>query len=300
MVWLNSDVTGAFAPVSPYSLVSVIAMSTRAPWTGAGGGWTGPVLLAAIFMLPRLGAAETGAAAPACQPLPFASGIVGAIKDARTFVLADGREIRLAAIEVPAAGIAAQQAKERLERMLAGQTVLLKGLGPERDRYGRLLAHVYIKADGVERWIQADLVASGNARVAAHVGERSCAASLMAHERGARQAGLGLWSDPYYAARRAEDPTSVAREQGRFAVVEGNVLTVRESGGTIYVNFGRRWSEDFTVTIAKRNERTFAAAGVDAKNLAGRRVRIRGWIEERGGPWVEATRPEQIELVERR
>jgi len=26
---------------------------------------------------------------------------------------------------------------------------------------------------------------------------------------------------------------------------------------------------------------------------------VRGWIEERGGPWVDATRPEQIELVER-
>jgi hypothetical protein len=29
-------------------------------------------------------------------------------------------------------------------------------------------------------------------------------------------------------------------------------------------------------------------------------VRIRGWIEERGGPWVEAARPEQIEIVQER
>jgi len=115
----------------------------------------------------------------------------------------------------------------------------------------------------------------------------------------ARTAKLGLWSDPYYALRRAENPAAVAVERGRFTIVEGNVLSVRESGGTIYVNFGRRWSEDFTVTIAKRNERAFTAAGVEPKTLAGRRVRVRGWIEERGGPWVEATRPEQIELVER-
>ena len=63
------------------------------------------------------------------------------------------------------------------------------------------------------------------------------------------------------------------------------------------MNFGRRWSEDFTVTIAKRNERAFSAAGLEPKSLAGRRVRIRGWIEERGGPWVEAARPEQIEVL---
>ena len=77
------------------------------------------------------------------------------------------------------------------------------------------------------------------------------------------------------------------------------MVSVRESGGTIYVNFGRRWSEDFTVTIAKRNERAFSAAGLEPKSLRGRRVRVRGWIEERGGPWVEAARPEQIEVLRR-
>jgi hypothetical protein len=29
-------------------------------------------------------------------------------------------------------------------------------------------------------------------------------------------------------------------------------------------------------------------------------VRVRGWIEERGGPWIEAARPEQIEITDRR
>jgi hypothetical protein len=76
-------------------------------------------------------------------------------------------------------------------------------------------------------------------------------------------------------------------------------VSVRESGGTIYVNFGRRWSEALTVTILKRHERIFLAAGVEPKRLANRRVRVRGWIEERNGPWIEATRPEQIELTER-
>jgi len=78
---------------------------------------------------------------------------------------------------------------------------------------------------------------------------------------------------------------------------------VRESGATIYVNFGRRWSEDFTVTILKRSERRFAAAGLDVQRLAGRRVRVRGWIEERGGaggsPWIEVAHPEQIEFDDR-
>ena len=72
---------------------------------------------------------------------------------------------------------------------------------------------------------------------------------------------------------------------------------MRESGGTIYVNFGRRWSEDFTATLLRRNEKTFATAGLDLKKLASRNIRLRGVIEERGGPWIELNRPEQIEIV---
>jgi endonuclease YncB( thermonuclease family) len=293
--------------VSPNSVVSVTRMSTRARFDSAGGG-TGLFFLAMTVMLPHLACAESGAtgAASPCRPATLASGMVGSIIDGRTFVLDDGREVRLAGIEIPAAAAAAAQASERLHALLSGQAVVLKGSGPDRDRYGRLVAQVFLAGTGTgsertgsERWVQPELVASGHARVAARVGDRACAAELARHERAARQAKLGLWSDPYYVMRRAEDPAAVAAERGRFTIVEGTVLSVRESGGTIYVNFGKRWSEDFTVTIAKRNERAFAAAGIEPKALAGRRVRVRGWIEERGGPWVEATRPEQIELVER-
>jgi hypothetical protein len=48
----------------------------------------------------------------------------------------------------------------------------------------------------------------------------------------------------------------------------------------------------------KRQQRTFAAAGVEPKQLEGRRIRVRGWIEQRGGPVVMAEAPEQIELID--
>ena len=87
-------------------------------------------------------------------------------------------------------------------------------------------------------------------------------------------------------------------QRGRFALVEGKVVSVGESGPIIYVNFGRHWATDFTVTILKRNARSFLAAGIEPRKLADRRVRVRGWIEERGGPQIEASRPEQIEFIE--
>ena len=65
----------------------------------------------------------------------------------------------------------------------------------------------------------------------------------------------------------------------------------------MYVNFGPRWSEQFTVTLLKRNERIFVGAGLTPKALAGRNIEVRGWVEERGGPAIEVLRPEQIEVV---
>ena len=203
-------------------------------------------------------------------------------------VLEDGRTVRLAGIE-----------DQTQSAPPGGTALVLKRLGSmrETDRYGRLNAHVFIAENGAERWFQAEIVRNGLARVSPRIGDAACARLLQAEEQSARAAKLGLWGEPYYVISKAEDPAGVLRARGRLALVEGKVVSVRESGGTIYVNFGRRWSEDFTVTIAKRNERAFSAAGLEPKSLSGRRVRVRGWIEERGGPWVEAARPEQIEVV---
>ena len=43
----------------------------------------------------------------------------------------------------------------------------------------------------------------------------------------------------------------------------------------------------------------FSSAGLAPKALESRRVRVRGWVEERNGPRIEATSPEQIEIAER-
>jgi hypothetical protein len=233
-------------------------------------------------------AAGTARAEP-CRFVTIGTAAVRAGTDAG-IKLEDGRTVRLAAIEL------ADGAQATLP---AGTALVLKRLGAARetDRYGRLDAHVFISEGGSERWFQAELVRRGAARVSARVGDATCARLLQEQERSARAGKLGLWGEPYYVMNKAEDPAEVLKARGRLALVEGKVLSVRESGSTIYVNFGRRWSEDFTVTIAKRNERAFSAAGLEPKKLAGQRVRIRGWIEERGGPWVEAARPEQIEVV---
>jgi endonuclease YncB( thermonuclease family) len=243
-----------------------------------------------------------------CHLDVLGTGRVQAVVDGRSFVLEDGREIRLPGIEVPlpplpgetgARAEAGAAARSALQAMVAGQTVELRHELAAADRYGRILAHAYFVADGKESSAALEMIAAGFARVSAHVGGMRCAAELLGREREARQRKVGLWGEAYYSIVGAENHAGLVAQRGQFTVAEGKVVTVRESGGMIYVNFGRRWSESLTVTIAKRNERIFAAAGVQPRSLANLRVRVRGWMEDRNGPRIEAIRPEQIEIAER-
>jgi endonuclease YncB( thermonuclease family) len=253
--------------------------------------------------------AQQPALAVPCGGDAMAQTTVSRVIDGRTFVLDDGREVRLSGIETPPLGSPQDAdaapgglaARDALIALAGGDQVVLRRAEAPSDRYQRLLAYAYTVRDGEEFFTQGELVASGFARVGDQVGSAACAAELLARENAARAAKLGLWANSYYDVLNAETPADVLARRGRFALVEGRVVSVRESGATIYVNFGRRWAEDFTVTVSKRNERNFAAAGLDLKGLAGRRVRVRGWVEQRGGasgsPWIEAVHPEQIETA---
>src|SRR5262249_18858131 len=171
------------------------------------------------------------------------------------------------------------------------------------DRYGRIPAYIYVLRDRGRRSAAHAMVGRGFARVSARVGDqasdRACAAELLARERAAREAKLGLWRGPYYVVMAADGSAELAAERGRFALVEGKVLSVRETAGTIYMNFGRPCPQALPVRILNRTGRSFAAAGLERKTLETRRVRVRGWVEDRNGPRIEASRPEQIEIAER-
>ena len=84
-----------------------------------------------------------------------------------------------------------------------------------------------------------------------------------AAEAEARRAKKGTWADPA-AIKNAESPGDILAGIGRFTVVEGKVLSVRQAGATTYLNFGRNWTRDFAVTISRRMMPAFEAAGLGA------------------------------------
>jgi hypothetical protein len=182
-----------------------------------------------------------------------------------------------------------------LQALTAGHTLRLESLGDAHDRYGRVVAFAF--ANDSQQSVEQAMLDQGRARVSARVGDKACADGLLSAERTARGRPRALGRSQFrpFVGGKSAPPTNCA---GQFALVEDNVLSVRESGATIYVNFGRRWTRDFTVIILRRLGKAFTTAGVEPKKLEGRRIRVRGWIEQRGGPIITAEAPEQIEVLD--
>ncbi len=264
-----------------------------------------PALSAIAFTLAAtLAAIDAQAQAPRdCDGRSTGPTAAVRVVDGRSFVLADGREVRLAAIEtvLPVPGdedearvAAALAAKGALETLVLDREIDVSVAAAGSDRYGRLTAYVFARTPSGEVLVQRELVAAGHALVSP-VPSSPCRRTLQSAEREARTRGSGLWGAPYSVVKQAADLAGILADQGRFALVQGKVASVRESAGVVYINFGQRWSNQFTAMLLKRNESAFGAAA--PKALAGRTVEVRGWLEERGGPALEVTRPEQIEVI---
>lgn len=221
--------------------------------------------------------------------------------DGDTVILSDQRTVRLVGIQAPKLPLGrpglvawplADVAKAALGVLALGQAVTLSYGGSKSDRYGRVLAHLAL-ADG--RWLQGEMLAHGLARVYSFADNRARIAEMLALETAAREAGRGIWADPFYRIVTAE---TAVRHIGDFQLVEGRVHRVATVRGRTYINFEEDWRRDFTIMIPPRASRLFASAGIEPRDYEGRRVRARGWLKFYNGPEIEATHPEQIEVLE--
>lgn len=236
-------------------------------------------------------AGRTAFATP-CQFEAQGEGRVAAIVDARSLRLDDGREVRLSGIE------ATSTTKQALASRLIGRDVILRSIDDTPDRYGRQNALVFIGESDTS--VQAMLLAQGEAIASAEITDKDCTAALMAAEAEARRQKMGSWADPS-AIKNAESPDDILAGIGRFMVVEGKVLSVRQAGAMTYLNFGRNWTRGFAATISKRNLAAFESAGIVLKwktsvfvsgaGLRGRRGRgsmCASW--DRSSCWAQTSR----------
>jgi micrococcal nuclease len=261
--------------------------------------------LVRLATLAALSAVST--AALACADLRMApGGLVVQVTDGDTVVLDSGLVVRLIGTQAPKLSLGredfedwplAPEAKVALEALALNRNVQLGYGGEEIDRYERALAHVFIETADGPIWAQQAMVAQGLARVYSFPDNRKCLDLLFAAEGRARLSGLGIWRDPYYSVRAANAPGDLLARAGHYELVEGRILLAEQSGGRVYLNFGRFWKEDFTAVIEAPALRLFAAAGIDPLVLDGALVRVRGWVDDRDGPRIEVTHPEQVEVL---
>ncbi|EGP09702.1 hypothetical protein CSIRO_0634 [Bradyrhizobiaceae bacterium SG-6C] len=244
------------------------------------------ILTVTIVML------RSEAAFSACEFSDQGHGRVVAVLDGRTFRLDDGREVRLAGLEI--ADDMAERSKAALAGLIEGRAVTLRGHDDAPDRYGRQPAFAVL--DGSDAPVQFDLLTKGEAFASPTAVDSSCSRALLAAEATARAARRGIWAVSV-ALKNAKSTDDILARRGRFTVIEGTVSSARLAGATFYVNFGRRWTRDFAVTISRRMMASVEAAGIDLKSLKGKRILVRGWIEARSGPRIVVTHAGQIEMM---
>ncbi|MGD0640380.1 MAG: thermonuclease family protein [Roseiarcus sp.] len=217
--------------------------------------------------------------------------------------LDDGRLVRLAGLDVPDAARGepetAANARAFLVGRLAGRDVALVAFAAKPDRWGRVLADLSLAepSGGAPPSVSLLLLSAGFARVRPEFETRGCVAERLAAERGAREAGLGLWNDPDYAILDAVDTEDLAERDGRFVLVEGIVRRVGVGRSRLYLDFGGR--NGFTVIVARKSQSAFESAGAPLNALAGEKVRVRGVLDDRFGPRLEVAEPLMIERLGR-
>ncbi|UJQ93820.1 thermonuclease family protein [Mariluticola halotolerans] len=232
-------------------------------------------------------------------------GMVVAVVDGDTLVLDNQAKVRLIGMQAPKLPLGrdgfepwplGDAARDALSALALGKTVQLRYGGTEADRHGRVLAHAFLENED-PIWLQQAMLEAGMARVYSFADNRFCLDDLYAAEAVARRERRGIWGDPYYQIRFADKPEMVLAREGHYELVEGRILQAEKAGSVFYLNFGRHWREDFTVVIDKEAQKTFSASGVALDALEGAHVRVRGWVDDRDGPRIAVTHPEQIELL---
>lgn len=246
----------------------------RAPLGGA------LLLFTALFVslgIPLEPAADSEALCPTARY--DGRGVVRQVFDGDTLELNDGRRVRLLGIDTPELGYDdrpsepfAERARAFLESLAGpGTRVNLRFDAEGRDRFGRLLAHIFLQGPVN---VQAKLLSAGLATtlvVPPNEWNYECYAAL---EDAARTAGLGIWKLDRFQPVSANELSDYARG---FRIVTGKVQRIGEGRKNLWLNIAPR----VAVRIPKHDLIHFEGTALYA--LVGRPVEVRGYLKRRRG-----------------
>lgn len=221
------------------------------------------------------------------------------VVDGDTIELASGERVRYIGINAPESEYPekpvepfGQEATEANRRLVAGRTVRLEFDVQRKDRYGRLLAYVYVDS----LFVNAELVKRGYAYAYTWPPNVKHADLFVRLQQEARKAGRGLWRAK--PLTQAIDHHEAQEYIGQYMTVKGKVLSTYDSGKAVYLNFGPDYRTDFTVVIFRAYLPNFTVQGVDpVSSYRGKAIKATGTIREYNGPEVIIRDPSQIEVM---
>jgi len=236
------------------------------------------------------------ASGPGCQPRqPPAWHNIARVFDGDTLLLANGKKVRFIGINTPErardgrpAEPRAEAAYEEVKNLLQqgrGQIGLIEGREP-RDRYGRVLAHVFLPELGN---LSAHLLSRGlgsHIIVPPNMGYLDC---YRRSEKLARKHKYGIWSQPDLTVIPAGELGT--RTRG-FRHVRGKITRVGKGRSNIWLNFGRH----LAIRISRQDMDHF----IDwrPEDMLGKTIEVRGWIyAARSQLRMQVRHPEMIRII---
>jgi micrococcal nuclease len=133
--------------------------------------------------------------------------------DGDTVELANGEHVRYIGMDTPEMRPVedfAKAATEANRKLVERETVRLVLDVEERDRYGRLLAYVYVD----DTFVNAELVRRGLAQVATYPPNVKHQEEFLKLQREAREEGRGLWSSGSQTDSGEAEPADVGDSEG--------------------------------------------------------------------------------------
>ena len=235
-----------------------------------------------------------------CQPDPGGAKQVVRIIDTETLRLGDGTLLKVSGLETAdPIGMPGNTLIYYLKKLTLGKAVRSKRIHKNPDRYGRQRAQLFMGDKGGLSWVQAEIVKRGLAMVAPDVGASQCTRELLGLEHQARQNKQGLWGAGIFQIRSASRSKELLKYAQTFQIIEGRIKRLSTSRGKIYINFGRNWKNDLTISLTKSAAQAMKLDPEKLGELKGKFIRARGWVEINKGPLIRVSNSHQLEMMDR-
>ncbi len=197
------------------------------------------------------------------------------IYDGDTILLKNGKKIRFLGVNTPevegrnkSAQAGGEEAKQWLVAKLKNKKVRLEMDVEKKDKYGRVLAHVFTED---KQHLNLELIKLGLGNLNIYPPSLKYLDAMLNAAKKAESSQLGIWARKEYKLKKIRDITK-ANYKGWQRVV-GIIKNIRHTRKNSYLNF----SDGFSVRIAKNSFKYFPAL----EKYVGQRVEVNGWINKR-------------------